>query len=60
MFGEINITSEFLVSVEELVTSDVFVQFLLSHTADLMEAAFVLQTVTDKIEEYRNALNEEN
>ena len=60
MFGEISITSEFLDSVEKLVTGDEFVQFLLSHTTDFMEAAFILQTVADKIEECRNILNKEN
>lgn len=38
-------------TVEKLITSDKFAQFLLSNTTKLSQAALILQTLTDKIEE---------
>ena len=40
-----------LEEVKRLIKSDDFAQFLLSHTSDFGAAAFILQTVHDKIVE---------
>lgn len=39
--------------VEKFITSDKFVQFLLNNTTDFAVAAFVLQTVMDKLDEIK-------
>lgn len=44
-----------LLSVEEFVKSDKFTSFLLENTTDFGMAAFVLQTLLDKIEELKSA-----
>ena len=41
--------------VEELITNDEFVQFLLQHTTNIGDAAFVLETVKNKIKELRES-----
>lgn len=38
--------------VEEFVTSEKFTQFLLNNTTDFSVAAFILQAVLDRLEEY--------
>ena len=40
--------------VKRVVNSDKFAQFLLSNTTDFGAAAFILQTLCDKIEEIEN------
>lgn len=44
--------------VKEFVESDKFTQFLLSNTTEFSTAAFILQTVLEKIDEIKN--NEES
>lgn len=48
---EINIDIK---NIEEFVLSDDFRDFLMSKTTDFGTAAFVLQTLLDKIEEIKN------
>ena len=40
---------------EELITSDEFVQFLLQNTTDLGVAAFILETVRNRIKELKES-----
>lgn len=40
--------------VNEFIESDKFIQFLLNNTTDFAVAAFVLQTLKDKVEELAN------
>lgn len=42
-----------LKEVEEFVTSDDFIQFILNNTTQFGTAAFILQTVTEKLDEIR-------
>lgn len=39
--------------VEEFVTSDEFIQFIINNTTQFGTAAFILQTLTEKIDEIR-------
>ena len=43
--------------VKEFVTSEAFIDFLVNNTPDLGIAAFVLQTVTEKVDECKKELN---
>ena len=45
-----------LKEVEEFVTSDEFIQFIINHTTQFGTAAFILQTLTEKLDE----INQEN
>lgn len=47
-----------LQEVNEFIESDKFIRFLLNNTTDFAVAAFVLQTVKDKVNELKN--NEES
>lgn len=46
-----------LEEVREFIESDKFVQFLLNNTTDFGVAAFVLQSIDDKLKEYKNGNN---
>lgn len=46
-----------LEEVREFIESDKFVQFLLNNTTDFGVAAFVLQSIDDKLKEYENGNN---
>lgn len=41
--------------VEKLIMSDEFIQFLLQHTTDIGVAAFILETVRNKIKELKES-----
>lgn len=43
-----------LKEVKNFVESDKFIQFLLNNTTDFAVAAFILQTVLEKIDEIKN------
>lgn len=42
--------------VEEFVTSDEFIQFIINNTTQFGTAAFILQTLTEKIDEIRQEI----
>lgn len=45
-----------LKEIEEFVTSDNFIQFIINNTTQFGTAAFILQTLTEKLDE----INQEN
>lgn len=47
-------------NVKEFVESDKFIQFLLSNTTELSTAAFILQTVLERIDEIINGESDEH
>lgn len=48
-----------IIDVKQLVKSDKFSQFLLSNTTDFTTAAFILQTLFEKIEEVEKEMAEQ-
>lgn len=48
-----------IIDVKQFVKSDKFSQFLLSNTTDFTTAAFILQTLLDKIEEVEKEMAEQ-
>jgi hypothetical protein len=42
-----------LKEIEEFVTSDNFIQFIINNTTQFGTAAFILQTLTEKLDEIR-------
>lgn len=48
-----------LKKVRKLVEGDEFVEFLLSHTSDLGDAAYILQTIMEKIDADEASLDNE-
>ena len=47
-----------IIDVKQFVKSDKFSQFLLSNTTDFTTAAFILQTLFEKIEEVEKEMAE--
>ena len=47
-----------LENVEQFITSDKFTKFLIENTTEFSTAAFVLQTLLDRVEELKEMENE--
>lgn len=56
---QVQIDREVLDEVEDTVTADEFVQYLLSHTVNFGSCALIVQTILDKVTELREKLDNE-